>query len=1037
MKSLLVSFFLCFAGISIYAQNYEIKGTVSDASGSPLPGVSIVVKNTTKGASTDFEGNFSISNIQKGEILVFSFVGFTTKEVPVSNANFLKVTLNEDLQSLEEVVVIGYGTQKKSVVTGAISSVKAEELENLPVERVEQALQGRVSGVVIAANSGQPGSASTVRVRGITTFDTYGGNNPLWVIDGVIVDSGGIGYLNQSDIESIEVLKDAASLAIYGARAASGAILVTTKKGKAGKVSVNYTGFTGISSAANKVSLLNASEYGALMNEKSVADGGPVLFPNLSTLGVGTDWQSLIFNDSALRTSHEISIGAGNEVSTFYASFGLSEQEGIVTSDISKFDRKSLRLNSTHKISKYFTVGQTLGYAHKKEIGLGNTNSEYGGPLSSALNLDPITKAVITDPVIANSAPYSTNAIMRDANGNPYGISSIVGQEMTNPLAYTQTRLGNYGWSDDFVGNAFLEVTPMEGLKFKSSLGAKLAYWGYESYTPEFYLNATNSTSQNNISRGRNQGFGWNLENTVSYSKELEKHNFTILLGQGVYIDNKTSGVGVTFFNIPVDNRNDASFNFDIPATDKSTFSYDGTEHKVTSIFSRLNYNYDEKYLFTGIIRRDGSSRFGLNNRYGIFPSFSLGWNTYKEDFWTQNEIIDQLKIRGGWGVTGNDAIPDFGYLALINGGRNYTIGLDGATIITGYSPNAPDNPDLKWEETAQLNVGFEAKLFNTLNVTFDYFVKKTSGILQYTEIPGYVGATGSPLGNVADMENSGIELELGYKKEFGDLKFSANGNVSYLKNEVTFLGQGKDFITSGAAGYQSMGSITRTQVGEGYNSFYGFETNGIFQNATEVNAYTNTAGGLIQPNASPGDFKWVDANGDGTITDDDKQFLGSPIPKYTFGLTLNADYKGFDILVFTQGAAGNKIFQGLRRLDVPTANYQSVALSRWTGEGTSNDYPRLITGDPNGNFGRMSDFYLEDGDYVRLKTVQIGYTLPSDAISKIGAQKLRLYVTGENLATLTNYTGYDPEIGGNVLGIDRGYYPQARSFMFGVNLQF
>ncbi len=694
-------------------------------------------------------------------------------------------------------------------------------------------------------------------------------------------------------------------------------------------------------------------------------------------------------------------------------------------------------MNSSHKLSKYFTVGQTLGYAHKKEIGLGNTNSEYGGPLSSALNLDPITKAVITDPVIANSAPYSTNTVMRDANGNPYGISSIVGQEMTNPLAYTQTRLGNYGWSDDLVGNAFLEVTPIEGLKFKSSVGATLAYWGYESFTPEFYLNATNSTSQNNISRGRNKGFGWNLENTVSYSKELEKHNFTILLGQGVYIDNQTSGVGVTFFNIPVDNRNDASFNFDIPATDKTTSSYDGTEHKVTSIFSRLTYNYDEKYLFTGIIRRDGSSRFGLNNRYGIFPSFSLGWNTYKEDFWSQNEIIDQLKIRGGWGVTGNDAIPDFGYLALVNGGRNYTIGIDGATIITGYSPNAPDNPDLKWEETAQLNVGFEAKLFNTLNVTFDYFVKKTSGILQYTEIPGYVGATGSPLGNVADMENSGIELELGYKKEFGDVKFSANGNISYLKNEVTYLGQGKDFITSGAAGYQSMGNITRTQVGEGYNSFYGFETNGIFQNVAEVNSYTNASGGLIQPNASPGDFKWVDANGDGTITDDDKQFLGSPIPKYTFGLTLNADYKGFDILVFTQGAAGNKIFQGLRRLDVPTANYQSVALSRWTGEGTSNDYPRLITSDPNGNFTKMSDFYLEDGDYLRLKTVQIGYTLPSSAISKIGAQKLRLYVTGENLATLTNYTGYDPEIGGNVLGIDRGYYPQARSFMFGVNLQF
>ena len=1036
MKSFLLSIFLGFVGFCAYSQNYEVKGNVVDAYGSPLPGVSIVVKNTMKGASTDFDGNFTISNVVKGETLVFSFIGYTTKEILVSNSDLLKVTLSEDTQSLDEVVVVGYGTQKKSVVTGAISSVKAADLENLPVERVEQALQGRVSGVVIASNSGQPGSSATVRVRGITTFDTYGGNNPLWVVDGVIVDSGGIGYLNQSDIESIEVLKDAASLAIYGARAASGAILVTTKKGKLGKVSVNYTGFTGVSSASKKLSLLNATEYAALMNEKSVAGGGQILFSDLSVLGKGTDWQDLIFNDAAIRNSHEVSISAGNEISSFYASFGLSEQEGIVTTDISKFDRKSLRLNSTHKISDMFKVGQTLGYTHKKEVGLGNTNSEYGGPLSSAINLDPITKAVIYDPVIANSAPYSNNPVMRDADGNPYGISSIVGQEMTNPLAYINTRLGNYGWSDDLVGNAFLEITPMEGLTIKSSVGAKLAYWGYESFTPLYYLNATNSTSQNNLSRGTNKGFGWNMENTISYAKEIGKHNFSVLIGQGIYIDNITSGTGVTYFNLPVDNREDATFNFDIPLAQKSTSAYDGTEHKVTSLFSRLNYNYDEKYLFTGIIRRDGSSRFGLNNRYGIFPSFSLGWNAFKEDFWKQNDIIDQLKIRGGWGVTGNDAIPDFGYLALINGGRNYTIGSDGTTIYTGYSPNAPDNPDLRWEETAQVNIGFETKLFNTLNVTFDYFKKTTTGILQYNDIPGYVGATGSPLGNVADMENSGVELELGYRKSFGEVNFSANGNISYLKNEVTNLGDGKEFI-SGSASYQSMGSITRTQVGEGYNSFYGFKTAGIFQNLAEIASYTNSAGIVIQPDAAPGDFRWVDTNDDGEITDDDKQFIGSPLPKYTFGLTLNADYKGFDLMVFTQGAIGNKIFQGLRRLDIPTANYQSDALSRWTGEGTSNDYPRLVSTDPNGNFTKASDFYLEKGDYLRLKTVQIGYTFPSDIMSKVGAQKLRLYITGENLATLTGYTGFDPEIGGDVLGIDRGYYPQARSFMLGVNVQF
>ena len=1031
MKSLLVSFFLCFASISIYAQNYEIKGTVSDASGSPLPGVSIVVKNTTKGASTDFEGNFSISNVQKGEILVFSFVGFTTREVAVSNANFLKVTLNEDLQSLEEVVVIGYGTQKKSVVTGAISSVKAADLESLPVERVEQALQGRVSGVVIAADAGQPGSSSTVRVRGITTF---GNNNPLWVIDGVIVDSGGIGFLNQSDIESIEVLKDAASLAIYGARAAAGVILISTKKGKQGKVSVNYTGFVGVSGPAKKLSLLNASEYGAIMNEKSVADGGPIVFPNLSSLGVGTDWQDVIFNDAAMRVSHEVNVSGGNDVSTFYASFGLSDQEGIVMSDVSQFNKKNIRLNSTHKLSEYFKVGQTLGYAHKRSMGIG-TNSEFGGPLSSAINLDPITPVVVTDPVIANGSPYATNPVFRDANGNPYGISSLVGQEMTNPLADIQRSIGNYGWSDDLVGNAFLDVTPIEGLIFKSSLSGKLSYWGDEGFTPEYYLQSSSINKINRLTRSRSKGFGWNLENTAIYSKEIEKHNFSVLLGQGVYIDDISSGVSVVHQNLPVNTREEASFGFALDPDDIDGGTWNAVEHRVTSLFSRLTYNYDEKYLFTGIVRRDGSSRFGANNKFGVFPSFSAGWVASKENFWKENDVVNQLKLRGGYGVTGSDAIGNFKYLALISGGRNYTLGEPGIINI-GYSPDAPDNPDLKWEETTQTNIGFEAKLFHDLDVTFDYYIKETTGILQNVDIPGYLGASGSPAGNVADMKNTGLELELGYRKSFGEINFRANGNVSYLKNEVTYVGENKSFI-GGGAGFQSMGEVTRTQVGESVNAFYGFQTNGIFQNMNEVTSYVNTAGTPLQPNAVPGDFKWTDINGDGAITDDDRTFLGTPLPKYTFGLTLNLDYKGFDLMLFTQGVAGNKIFQGLRRLDVANANHQTSVLSRWTGEGTSNDYPRLTNSDPNGNFGKFSNFYLENGDYLRFKTVQIGYTLPASAIEKMGAQKLRLYVTGENILTLTDYTGFDPEIGGNVMGIDKGYYPQSRSFMLGLNLQF
>ncbi len=543
MKSFLLTIFLSFMGAIVTAQTYEINGTITDANGGPLPGVTIVVKNSTKGASSDFDGNFSISGVSQGDVLVFSFIGFTTKEITINNASPLNVVLDEDTQSLDEVVVVGYGTQKKSVVTGAISSVKAEDLEGLPVERVEQALQGRVSGVVIAADAGQPGSSSTVRVRGITTI---GNNNPLWVIDGVVVESAGIGYLNQSDIQSMEVLKDAASLAIYGARAAAGVILITTKKGKQGKINVGYNTFYGISQASKKLSLLNAAEYGAIMNEKSVADGGSVIFSDIAALGVGTDWQDVIFNDEAIRSSHEISISGGNEVSTFYASFGLSDQEGIVMSDISQFNRKNIRLNSTHKISDYIKVGQTLGYAHKKSMGIG-TNSEFGGPLSSAINLDPITPVVVTDPVIANSAPYSTQNVMRDADGNPYGISTYVGQEMSNPLAFQETVVGNYGWSDDVVANVFLEVTPIEGLVVKSSLSGKMSYWGGEGFTPEYYLQSTSVNTQNRLSRSRAKGFAWNLENTASYSKAIDKHDFSILLGQGVYVDGISSEVGITY----------------------------------------------------------------------------------------------------------------------------------------------------------------------------------------------------------------------------------------------------------------------------------------------------------------------------------------------------------------------------------------------------------------------------------------------------------------------------------------------------------
>nr|WP_314897536.1 TonB-dependent receptor [uncultured Flavobacterium sp.] len=1030
-------FIFCFLSIlfSVYgqAQDVTVSGKVYDENGLPIPGVSILIKGTSKATASDFDGNYQIKATPKGT-LEFSYVGYNTIQEPINGRNQIDIKLNPTTETLQEVVVVGYGTQKKSVVTGAISSVRAKDLEKVPNGRIEQALQGRVSGVTIAASSGQPGASSTIRIRGVTTFGE-GGNDPLWVVDGVVVDAGGIGFLNQSDIESIEVLKDAASAAIYGTRAATGVILVTTKKGKSGKITVNYNGFSGISSPEKTLHLLNATQYGALLNEKSVAAGGPVIFPNLSALGVGTDWQKAIFNTNAFRYSHELSISGGSDVSNFYASFGIQDQEGIVSTEISNYTKKNFRLNSTHKLSKVFTFGQTFGFSRQKTIGIGNTNSEFGGPLSSAINLDPTTPLIETDPVKANSAPYSTNPVIRDANGNPYGISSLVGQEMTNPLAYAKTRLGGYGTSDDLVGNAYLEAAITKHIKVRSTLGGKLSTWGGQGFTPVFYLSATSNVLKNNYGKNDNKSFAWNIENIVTYANQFGNHNLTVLLGQGSYVDNIGGGSGSTMFGLPITDYRDASFNFDIPQSDRSSYTFDLTEHKLTSLFARVNYDYKEKYLFTGIIRRDGSSRFGANNKFGVFPSFNLGWVLTKEDFWKESNVLNTLKIRGGYGVVGNDAIPNFRYLSLVEGGYNYSFGNTGA-ITTGYANLTLDNPDLQWEETSQTNIGFESKFFDAINLTVDLYKKTTNGILRPINIPGYVGVASNPTGNVADMDNKGIEVELGYRKKFGEVNFSVNGNVAYLENKVTYVASDSNYI-SGDASFQSMGPVTRTQVGQSYNSFYGFKTAGIFQNEAEIAAYTNASGGLIQPSARPGDFRWVDTDGNGSIGDDDKQFLGSNIPKYTFGLTLNFDYKNFDFMAFAQGAAGNKIFQGLRRLDVGNANYQTIALSRWTGEGTSNDYPRLTNNDANGNFGKMSDFYLEDGNYLRLKLVQFGYSLPSDAISKIGASKVRFYITAENLLTLTKYTGYDPEIGGGVFGIDKGIYPQARTFMFGANLQF
>lgn len=1032
----LISCLLIFP-VALQAQNINVRGKVTDQNGSPLPGVTIKVQGTNTGTSTDATGNFTIA-APSGAKLVITQLGMVPQTITVTSAGPVAISLTEDSQALGEVVVVGYGTQKKSLVTGSISSVKAKDLETMPINRIEQALQGRTSGLTIAANNGQPGSASTVRIRGFTSFARDGNNNPLWVVDGVIVDNGGIGYLNQSDIESIEVLKDAASQAIYGARAANGVILVTTKRGKAGVLQVNYNGFYGTSSAAKKLDLLNARDYAMIRNEASLNTnpGAAVPFANPSVLGDGTDWQSTIFNDDARRQTHEFSISGGGDKSTFYTSFGYIAQDGIVASEISKWNRANVRLNSTHKLAKWITLGQNLGYSHSVNSSLGNTNNEFGGPLSSAIGLDPTTPAVVTDPEVASKAPYTTPNAVKDANGNFYGLSPWVGQELINPLAYIQTRIGNYNWDHNIVGNAFAEIRPIADLTFRSTLGTKIAFWGDDAFNPVAYFNSSNNRTKNSFVRRWRNALNYNFENTLSYSKKFGEHNLTALIGQGFYLDENNKEMNVTYNNVIATNFKEANLNYLPLATDRSVDGRDFTVHKVNSLFSRISYDYAEKYLFTGIIRRDGSSRFGPDNKFGYYPSFSLGWVPSNESFWKDNKIVNFLKFRGGYGVTGNDQIDDFRYVALVNSGRNYTFGTGDASSI-GWSPAAPSNPALKWEETRSTNIGFDATILTDFTLAFEVYKKKTVGILQYPFIPQYLGYAGAPAQNIGDMENSGLEIELGYRRKLGEVDFNLNGNLSFLKNKITKLDIGKTFIEDEAQSFQGMGNITRTGLGRSFNEFYGYETLGIFQTQAEVDSYLSPSGAKLQPNAKPGDVKFANLNGNDQIEAGDRTYLGTPLPKYTYGLTLNLGYKNFDFVAFGSGAGGNMIFQGLRRLDVTFANWQTDILNRWTPSNPSSTMPRVVEKDDNKNNTNFTRRYLEKGDYFRLKTLQIGYNIPKNIIQKVGAQKVRVYVMSENLFTITKYTGFDPEIGGTVFGIDKGIYPQARSFMIGLNVGF
>ena len=1051
MRNLLVIVFLWCTAFSVFAQDIQIKGVVvSGGDNLPLPGVNVVVKGTSIGTITDLDGQFSFA-VPAKSMLSITYIGYKPLEVAADGSKLMNITLQEDTETLDEVVVVGYGVQKKSVVTAAISRVTAEDLNNTTPSRIEDALKGKVSGVQITQSSGQPGADSKVRIRGVGTVNN---SEPLYIVDGMPVD-GGINYLNPTDIQSVEILKDAASAAIYGARAANGVILVTTKSGVSGKTNITYDFTYGLQNPWKKRSVLNATEYMTLMNEVAVNDGNaPKYLPEqIASAGKGTDWQDETFNYDAPVQSHQVSVNGGSDKIVYFLSLGYFDQEGIVGGNYGKsnYNRWSLRTNSTYNVFETkdrsflnkMRVGVNISYARAKSSGI-ETNSEYGSILGSALAFDPTVPVYAANP---ESVLASYPNAVKDKNGKVYSIPAGGFQEIANPVGMLNAPTSSTLNEDKFVASFWGELDLYEGLKFKSSYGADLAFWGNDGYTfPYFLATQGKNITQSSVFSNMHRGFTWQVENTLTYTKTFDdKHNLTVLLGQSAkeYTLRELYGDD---YDLLETNPDKANINSAIADRDEERVA-GGTggfsNQTLASYFGRIDYNFDERYMIQATVRRDGSSNFGPNHKWAVFPSVSLGWNVTNEAFMdSRPDWFSNLKLRASWGKNGNERIGQFRYTSLMDGGQNYYFGSgDHATMQYGSSPSKIANPDVKWEESEQLDLGFESRFFNnSLTFGFDYFKKKTNGMLMDQPIPAYVGK-GAPIANAGDMQNWGLEFESTYKLKINDFSFNVGANASYLNNKLIKLGNASGEAIYADAGASGVGSYVKGRNGEVYPYFYGYKTGGILQNQQQADEYNSKYG----EKAQPGDVIFLDIAGeksntpDGKITDADKTKIGKGMPDWTFGLSLGADWKGFDLNLFFQGTAGNDVFDFSQRGDIQAMNRPSWMLDRWIGEGTSNKIPRMTAVNPNRNW-RSSDLYIKDGSYVRLKTIQLGYSLPSSLLEKASLQRLRLFVTAENLFTFTSYDGFDPEIAAGDyfnIGVDKGIYPQSRTISVGANLTF
>ncbi len=1038
-----------------YAQK-KVSGKVTDGeNNSSLPGVTVLVKGTQTGTVSDSDGNYSI-NVPAGsaDILVFSFVGYISQEVAVGSQTTLNVTMAPDVRALEEIVVTGYSSQQKKDITGAVSVVKAKDLTAVPAGTTEQMLQGRAAGVTVIS-SGQPGTGSSVRIRG---FASFGNNQPLYVVDGV--QTFDIASLNPNDIESMQVLKDAGAASIYGARASNGVIIISTKRGKTGTAKVTYDGYYGMQAQGKGftnllgtqemadltwLSLKNAGQVGANGNPSTAQygngatpvipdyivpsgarEGDPRVNPALYNVDYGagdiyqivkankqgTNWYKEATRNAPIQ-SHSIGMSGGTESANYYVGLNYFDQQGLVLNTYLK--RYSLRANTDFKIKKNIRAGQSTIFTYKDNPTIGNLSE--GNEISNAYRIQPIV------PVYDINGGWAGTRGANLGNGN-------------NPVAARTRAVDNKGYEIKLVSNAYAEIDIMKDFTLKSSFGVSLQNGHNFGYNYRSYENAENGSS-NSFGESSFYNNTWNFTNTLAYKKTIGKHNITAMAGVESFNENGR-GVNGSRINYYSDDPNYRTLSTGAAGIQNGSYAYKATLY---SQFARVDYGFNDKYLLSATVRRDGSSKFGQNSAFGIFPSVTAAWRISQEEFMKSLTWVNDLKIRGGYGTMGSQLnIGADNKFSLFGGGPGdayYAIQGQVSQANQGFRQVKIGNPDAKWETNTTSNIGLDASLFDgSWDITVDFYQKKTTGILRNNPLPALAGNATPPTVNVASMQNTGLDIAITKRgKIASDWKYDATLTFTTYKNKITFLQEGTDYFTSGGSRF---GDLARNQVGQPLSSFFGYKVAGLFQSAEDVTRSPT------QDGAAPGRFKYQDTDGDGRITDNDRTFIGNPNPAFTYGFNLNVSYKNFDVSMFWYGVAGKEVYNYTKWWTDFYPSFQgaksvNALYNSWspTNTGASTPIAENVSNFSNNN--TSNSYYIESGSYLRAKNIQLGYNLPPDLLKKYGIDRFRVYLQGANLFTFTKYTGLDPELAGDdtSYSIDYGNYPNVKQYLVGVNLTF